>query len=184
MNDDLECITDVPEAQKVLNVWFLDTKTERMDLPQAKRWFRGGRRFDETLHGEFLPTLHSANNGELEQWLNSANTTLAYIILLDQISRNIFRGTARAFENDTKALSAAKYALTQQYPDQFPITQRVFFYMPFMHDESLASQDLSVSLFETLEKDAPDDHINAVMNRTNSIEESEWLRTRERNFGQ
>ncbi len=210
MVDNSQSTKDVRNAQDVLNTWFRDSETGRMDLAQAKRWFMGGKDFDDVLTKEYLTTLEAAANGELDHWLDDSDTTLALIILLDQVTRNVYRGTARAFSNDEKALTAAHHAITQNYIKQLPFTQKVFCYMPFMHDESMESQDLCLSLFEQLKKDAPVEyaefadrtlasahehrdiilqfgrypHRNAVMDRTNTAEETEWLETRKRSFGQ
>jgi len=115
MVDNRESTEDVRKPQDVLNTWFRDSETGRMDLPQAKRWFMGGKDFDDILKIEYLTTLDAAANGELDQWLEKSDTTLALIILLDQISRNVYRGTSHAFSNDTKALSAANHAIAQNY---------------------------------------------------------------------
>jgi len=210
MVDNRESTIDVRKPQDVLNTWFRDTDSGRMDLPQAKRWFMGGKDFDDTLNVKYRNTLDAATKGDLDQWLEKSDTTLALIILLDQVSRNIYRGTARAFSNDKKALFAANHAVAQNYAEQLPITQRVFCYMPFMHDESMESQDLCVSLFEQLKRNAPQEyaefsdrtlssayehreiiaqfgrypHRNTVMGRTDTTAEAEWLETRKKSFGQ
>jgi len=210
MVDNRESTEDVRKPQDVLNTWFRDSETGRMDLPQAKRWFMGGKDFDDTLNVKYRNTLDAATKGDLDQWLEKSDTTLALIILLDQISRNVYRGTSHAFSNDTKALSAANHAIAQNYAEQLPFTQRVFCHMPFMHDESMESQDICVTLFEQLKRDAPEEHAefsdrtlssaiehreiimqfgryphrNAVLNRTDTAEETVWLETRKKSFGQ
>ena len=84
-----------------------------------------------------------ASRGELFSWRTSAQGRLAEILLLDQIPRNIFRGTAQAFMTDSLALVLAQEGLTQA--QELPVVQRGFFYMPFMHSDSSTIWALSTS---------------------------------------
>jgi uncharacterized protein (DUF924 family) len=80
----------------------------------------------------------------------TAMGTLVLIILLDQFSRNIFRGSAGAFANDAKARSLAEYALKHRFDKNTLTVQRLFFYLPFEHAEDLELQEKSVALFVNL----------------------------------
>lgn len=202
--------TNALTPKHVLDTWFKDENTGRMDIPQPKRWFMGGAELDEKLTIEYSHTLLLAAENKLDHWQDSAPGTLALIILLDQFNRNINRGTAAAFEHDSKAVQVSKHALAMGYTEQFPISQRMFCYMPFEHDESAESQRLSVSLFKQLREEAPDDfsefaestlasaiehkdiidkfgrypYRNAVLNRTSTEAELAWLRQENKRFGQ
>lgn len=196
-------------AQDVLDFWFRDAASGRMDLPQSQRWFRGGSALDQELAERFGPTLTLAREGRLNQWRESDSGTLALIIVLDQFNRNINRGTAEAFAGDAQALSLCHHAIAMNYPDQWPLTHRVFCYMPLEHDESVESQERSVALFSKLPDIAPPElqdyargtldyarqhkeiidrfgrypYRNAVLERHSTAEEEEWLANGKR-FGQ
>lgn len=208
--DNITDTTDVLTPEHVLETWFKDDETGRMDLPQAMRWFMGGATLDQKLKSQFAPTLKQAGANKLDHWLDTAQGTLALIIVLDQFTRNIHRGSAAAFEHDAKAVAASQHAVAQGYDQQLPISQRVFFYMPFEHDESAESQLQSVSLFEQLKKDASPEfsefaertlasaiehkeiidnfgrypHRNAVLGRASTEAELAWLEDKNKRFGQ
>ena len=94
--------------------------------------------------------LLKAKQGELAHWVESPDGALALVILLDQFSRNIYRGTPNAFAADEMALATAKQAIAQGYDLRLTAEQRGFLYMPFEHSEALADQDRGVALFEAL----------------------------------
>lgn len=201
---------DVLTPQDVLETWFKDDNSGRMDLAQPKRWFMGGASLDQKLKSLYSQTLKLAGADKLDHWLESAQGTLALIIVLDQFNRNINRGHAAAFEHDAKAVAASKHALDRGYVEQLPISQRMFCYMPFEHDESNESQAQSVALFKQLKEDAPAEfsefadralasaiehkdiivkfgrypHRNAVLGRSNTEEEEVWLDSKNKRFGQ
>jgi uncharacterized protein (DUF924 family) len=125
-----------------------------------------------------------------EQCLVDADTALAATIVLDQFSRNMFRGTAAAFAADTKALAIAEAALARGFDRGLPDARRQFFYLPFEHSEDAEVQKRSVELFATLGPEAlrwadahkviidrfgrfP--HRNAVLGRVSTPEELEFL---------
>lgn len=200
----------VRSPQQVLQTWFLDDSSKRMDLPQPKRWFMGGAQLDQKLKSEFSPTLTLAGENRLDHWLDSTEGTLALIILLDQFNRNINRGTAAAFQYDAKALDVSKHALAAGIPEQLPVSQRMFCFMPFEHDESIESQHRSVALFQKLKEDAPADfsefadralasaiehkdiieqfgrypHRNTVLDRSSTEAELDWILQKGKSFGQ
>jgi uncharacterized protein (DUF924 family) len=84
------------------------------------------------------------------EFLDRADEALAAIVLFDQLPRNMFRGTARAFDTDPLARAIAKGAIAQGYDIQIGGAGRAFFYMPFQHSEAIEDQDLSLTLFEAL----------------------------------
>ena len=87
-----------------------------------------------------------ACEGKFSLWMTYPSGTLAYIILTDQFSRNMFRGTGKAFASDRPALAAAKSAIEKGWDLRIDEPARQFFYMPLMHSESLCDQDRCVRL--------------------------------------
>ncbi|WP_083656537.1 DUF924 family protein [Mongoliimonas terrestris] len=116
----------------------------------AAKWFRGGEAFDEACRTALLGLHEEAAGGAFDSWEETPHGTLALLILLDQIPRNIFRGTPRAFATDAKALAIARRALDKGFPKAFSKDVRVFFYLPFTHAEDMADQELCVDLTRTL----------------------------------
>lgn len=110
-------------------------------------WYSSDAALDALCRDRFLEVWQAAHEGGLEHWVDGTVGTLAYLIICDQLSRNMHRGKASAFETDAKALSAARTALTHGWDMNAPEPERQFFYLPFMHSEDTADQALSVQLF-------------------------------------
>jgi uncharacterized protein (DUF924 family) len=117
----------------------------------VKRWFVADAAFDAAL-GRFEPLLLEAR---VEAWRIAPEGALAAVVLLDQLPRNLYRGTARAFAWDARALAEAKQAIAQAHDRRVEPLARAFFYLPFEHDETMASQDEAVRRFRTLLDDMP-----------------------------
>lgn len=109
-------------------------------------WFAGGEALDGTIRGRFLEIWQAAHDGGLEHWVQGAAGTLAYLVVCDQMSRNMHRGKIEAFSTDARALAAARRALAEGWDMAAPEPERMFFYLPFEHSEVPADQDLSVQL--------------------------------------
>lgn len=133
MTDTLE----KPGALKLLEFWY--------DAGPSK-WFAGGEKFDDKCR-QYEALWERGAAGELDDWAQTASGTLALIILLDQIPRNIFRGDAKQFSTDAKAVRLSRYALEQRFDRAVMAPARAFFYMPFMHSEDLEDQRLCCDLF-------------------------------------
>jgi uncharacterized protein (DUF924 family) len=114
------------------------------------RWFRGGDAFDAECRARLGGAHHAAARRELDGWMSAADGALALLLLLDQIPRNIFRGSAHAFATDGLARHFARLALDAGHDAAFEPALRAFFYLPFEHSESPADQARSVALFEAL----------------------------------
>ena len=114
------------------------------------KWFRGGEAFDAACRERLAPAHHAAARRELDGWVAAPEGALALLLLLDQIPRNIFRGSAHAFATDGLALRFARRALEAGHDAAFEPALRAFFYLPFEHSEALADQARSVALFEAL----------------------------------
>lgn len=198
------------DAQAVLDFWFGDglalgwPGTSRSEL-----WFGGGASLDRQIEQAFGSLVRAAVDGGLADWEAQPADRLALIILLDQLTRNVFRGSARAFAGDPRACSLALDALDRHWDRDLPTVCKVFLAMPLMHAESLATQDRSVAQFERLLAECPvqlrsklQDHLDAarehhaiiaafgryphrneVLGRASTDAEREWLRNGKR-FGQ
>lgn len=115
-----------------------------------EQWFRGGEAFDAACRARLGDAHHAAARRELDAWAATAEGALALLLLLDQIPRNIFRGSAHAFATDGLARHVAVRALDAGHDAAFEPALRAFFYLPFEHSEAPADQDRSVALFDAL----------------------------------
>jgi len=132
-------------ADKILSFWFGEP------LEMRKVWFAKDPAFDAEIRSRFLNTYEQAAADQLDAWSNSPKSCLALIIVLDQFPRNLFRGEARSFATDAKALKIAKSAIAQNFDQQVPPLQRFFFYLPLEHSENLDDQNESVRRFQAFE---------------------------------
>ena len=110
-------------------------------------WYAGTDEVDAACE-EFRDLWQAARDGGLDHWIDGTVGTLAFLILTDQIPRNIHRGKAEAFATDAQAVAAAKRALAEGWDMGAPEPDRQFFYMPFEHSEVMADQDTAVRLME------------------------------------
>lgn len=120
-----------------------------------KQWFGGGPELDAQIRQLFGAQVAQALDGGLVDWEAEPLHRLALVILLDQFTRNIFRGQARAFAGDTRAQQLVREAQAQGLDEQLPWVGRVFLYMPLMHAEDLALQEECVRRFTHLVAAAP-----------------------------
>ena len=184
------------QAQDVLDFWFLPP--DNRDYGQARgEWFRKDDAFDAHIRARFGTLIDAAIEGGLRAWEATPHGALARLIVLDQFTRNVYRGTPRAFAGDAQALALA-VALTQAGQDQqLPPMLRAFAYLPFEHAEDLAMQARAVELFQLLSQAQPGfdgmldyaqrhqeviarygrfPHRNAILGRPSTPEEVEFLR--------
>ena len=125
---------------------------------QGKVWFGKSEAVDRDIEARFLPTLERLASGAAFDWAGRGpRALLAAIIVLDQFSRNIFRGTPRAFEQDRLALGLTKDGLLRHADEELTEVEQVFFYLPLEHSERLADQSLCVTLMEKLAASARPD---------------------------
>ncbi|WP_299443711.1 DUF924 family protein [uncultured Rhodospira sp.] len=113
-------------------------------------WFEKSEAFDAEVGARFAEAHARAARGELDGWAVTPKGALALILLLDQVPRNIHRGTPRAFATDGKALDAAKQALRDGHDTALTPVERLFLYMPFQHAEDLVEQERSLTLYDRL----------------------------------
>jgi uncharacterized protein (DUF924 family) len=183
-------------ARVVLDSWFgaPDSVTYGQD---RKLWFKRDAAFDAMLHERFGELLELAAQGALDAWAVTPLGGLALVIVLDQFSRNLYRGTARAFAGDAHALRIARQMIANGADQLLPtLLHRAFAYLPFEHDESLASQRESLRLFKPFEAEPGGasyyrsalrhaavikrfgrfPHRNALLGRASTEEEAAFLR--------
>jgi uncharacterized protein (DUF924 family) len=110
-------------------------------------WYAGGEALDAVVRDRFLPTWEAGVAGRLMPWRAGPQRALAFVILLDQFPRNMFRGEGRAFASDGLARTAAKAAIGRDWDLRVPEPERQFLLLPLMHSESLVDQDRCVRLF-------------------------------------
>ena len=184
------------QAQDVLDFWFLPP--DNRDYGQARgEWFRKDDAFDAHIRARFGTLIDAAIEGGLRAWDATPHGALARLIVLDQFTRNVYRGTPRAFAGDAQALALA-VALTQAGQDRLlPPMLRAFAYLPFEQAEDLAMQARAVELFQLLSQAQPGfdgmldyaqrhqeviarfgrfPHRNAMLGRPSTPEEVEFLR--------
>jgi len=127
---------------EVLEFWFLETG------PSA--WWTADRELDALIAKRFGAWLRAAERGELYDWRTTPRGRLAEVILLDQFSRNVYRGTPRCFANDPTALVLAQEAVAAGHDHALASDERAFLYMPYMHSESAIIHELAERLFASL----------------------------------
>jgi uncharacterized protein (DUF924 family) len=145
-------MNDIPQdntIQRVLDFWFGPNRAEVLEFQE--HWFKSTPEFDAQIADGFAEDYERASAGSLDDLAETPEGALALIILLDQFPRNLFRGTAKAFEADEKARAVARRALDAGHDERLRPQARMFLYLPFEHSEDLADQDLAVVLFEKLE---------------------------------
>ena len=200
------------EARAVREYWFgtepltAEAIGRRMDF-----WFgTETEEHDAQIRARFGGLLERAAAGELDAWADSPRRRLSLIVLLDQFPRNMFRGTARAFEYDPQALTLALTGMQSGADGALACAERLFFYMPLQHAENRDVQDEGVAAFRRLLAEVPPElhatfadtlsfaekhcsiierfgrfpHRNAVLGRTSTTEEEQWLKEGGASFGQ
>jgi uncharacterized protein (DUF924 family) len=168
----------------VLRFWFAETRPEQ--------WFAKDEAFDAEVRRRFLALQEALAARPRETLLRDARTALAGIIVFDQMSRNMFRGTARAFATDQQALAIADAALASGFDRGLTRDERLFCYLPFEHAEDRVAQARGVALISTL--DDPEltkwaeahkviidrfgrfPHRNAALGRSSTPEEIDFLK--------
>jgi uncharacterized protein (DUF924 family) len=203
-------------AATLLEYWFGRSPPSARALEERMRfWFGGSDPEDDELRDReiatrFGPLVERAAAGRLANWAASPRRLLALILLLDQLPRNLYRGTAEAFAHDREALAHAFAGLQLGADAALAPVERIFFYLPLQHSESLEVQDESVALYRRLVDEAPPElrptfestlefaqhhrsiverfgrfpHRNRALGRTSTPEESAWLRKDAESFGQ
>ncbi len=182
-----------PAAEAVLNFWFGDARERGQSRVQ---WFQKDAAFDEEIRTRFLATYEQVVAGQFADWKDHAESCLALIVILDQFPRNMFRDTSRAFEADSMARKATRYAIAREYDRLLKPVERIFIYLPLEHAEHLPDQELCLRLMKELSafRETRDMHVwaekhlviirrfgrfphrNAALGRASTAEEIEFLK--------
>ncbi|MGZ3478541.1 MAG: DUF924 family protein [Polyangiales bacterium] len=187
----------------VIHFWVGDLSQPGADpLAKAPVWFKRNDAFDREIRERFLETLERGVRGELGAWESSPRGRFALVLLYDQLSRNMFRGTARSFAHDARARELAKKAFDAGDDRSLASIEVSFLLMPFMHGEDVALQQRAIDGFTKLRDEATDTklrdnfensvkyggmhmkiierfgrfpHRNAILGRESTPEETEFL---------
>lgn len=143
--------------EDVLDFWFGELNELGCSGPEhRKRWWTKSDAFDEAIKAHFLHEYEAVVAGERESGRNTARGTLAYIIVLDQFSRNMFRGTPEMFTADELAREACREGLDAGFDAELEFDERVFFYLPLEHSESMDDHERCLEIFHDLLSSAPE----------------------------
>ncbi len=194
------------DPEEVLSYWFpedladADLETLRR---HGKRWMAGGPEIDTEITERFSALLERARRGELDNWADTPRGRLALIIVLDQFSRNVYRGSPLSYSQDEKALGLALEGIDLGMDRELTPAERNFFWLPLGHSENLALHERTVRYAEEQAAHAPPGlepmyefgisqakaarsviarfgrhpHRNEILGRASTPEELEYLRT-------
>ena len=192
--------TGVKSIDEVLDFWFGRPDSAAWGEPRP-RWFGKDENldpadFDREIAESFTATHGALMAGELRHWSETPDGALAALLVLDQFSRHIFRGSSRAHASDETARGIAGRAIDAGFHEAFPRAIQGFFFLPFEHGETLADQERALALFGRFRGDADGDrqyefalrhheiierfgrfpHRNEVLGRRSTAEEIEFLK--------
>ncbi len=174
------------DARPILEFWF--------DEIEREQWWKKDDAFDAALGERFGDTHARAVAGKLARWQETPEGALALTIVLDQFSRNLYRGSPEAFAADENARAVADWAIDRGFDAALPTgDHRLFLYLPFMHHEDLDSQERCIALIDAgveaensgasarahrdvIARFGRFPHRNAVLGRANTPEEEEYLK--------
>ncbi len=129
---------------EILGYWFSGDPKE-----DFKKWFSSGQQYDAPITAAFSTLLQEAEKGHLAHWANGSRSFLAHILLLDQFSRHIYRGTPEAYKNDTHALTFMESAI-MDHLDSYTAAEKMFALMPYQHSEKIEDQKKGRALLRML----------------------------------
>jgi uncharacterized protein (DUF924 family) len=145
------------DAEDVLEFWFgtLDERGVAGEAAMA-RWFSKDLDFDAEVRRRFGALRAEVLGGVHDAWLAAPRPRLAYVIVLDQLSRNMYRGASGAFAADDRALDAALGGIARGMDRRCAFAERMFYYLPLMHAEELAVQEQCVAVFRAFQAEQRD----------------------------
>lgn len=199
-----------PSPRELISHWFAQTLNEPATIEERMGWwFSVDEEHDQEMADHFSGLVEACAAGLHYHWLDDPEGRLAMIIALDQLPRNLFRGTPRAFGNDAYTAALCLAAAHTGHDKALQPIQRAFLYMPLQHLEDLQAQEAGVGLYERLAEENPEwpvfadgfaayarlhrdivarfgrfPHRNAVLNRESTAEEAEYLAGGAPTFGQ
>lgn len=144
------------QPEQLLEHWFAEARHDP-DTIKARGpfWFKKDATRDQRLAERYGDWLKAADSGALRDWQDNPAPRLALILLLDQLPRNLFRGTPQAFERDPKACALTLAGVAACMDRELGLAERAFFYMPLQHAEDKAAQRFCVACYERLAEDYP-----------------------------
>lgn len=146
----------IDDWQYVLNFWFGEASDDAVVAAEKSAlWWGKSEASDQLIWAKFSHRVEQASEGSLLHWLDDPEGRLAAIVLVDQFRRNIFRDTPEAFADDALARRWCLEGLARGIDASLRPIERVFFYLPLEHSESLEQQQQSLRLFERLRDEAP-----------------------------
>ncbi len=170
--------------EEILTFWF-------EEIEPAKWWVKDDA-FDQSIRARFAEAHARATRCELFAWRTQPRGRLAEVIVLDQFSRNMYRGSPAAFASDPLALALAQEAIAAGAEDALDPVERSFLYLPFMHSESPAIHAIALELYRKngiqsnldfeirhkniIERFGRYPHRNAILGRASTAEEIEFLK--------
>jgi uncharacterized protein (DUF924 family) len=143
------------QSEAVLEFWFGAAAEPAPSSARMQRWFGGSEDFDREIRERFGAVLLQARSGALTDWAETARGRLALIVVLDQFSRNVYRGSAEAFSKDALGLELAQAGIEIGHYERLSPLEQLFFVLPFEHAEDLAAQERAVALYEAWAKSLP-----------------------------
>ncbi len=144
------------DSEEILTYWFGSALGEPPGPERMKLWFRGGDDVDREIRERFGADVEQARRGELNTWAETPRGRLALIILLDQFSRNLYRGSPAAYAKDTLTVELAVAGLDNGHYAALSAFEKMFFALPLGHSEDLATQDRALALCEAWLKSLPE----------------------------
>ncbi|HXU72986.1 MAG TPA: DUF924 family protein [Polyangia bacterium] len=124
-------------------------------MHKIRRWFGVDKALDAEIRARFGDDVQRARDGALDAWAKTPRGRLALIILLDQFTRNLHRGTARSYENDARGLALAEAGIDAREDEALSYEEKMFLYMPLTHSEDVSRQERHVVLVEAAVNAAP-----------------------------
>ena len=128
------------KIKKILDFWFIETSDEKK--------FNKDLKFDQVIKDRFLKDYELAIQNKLDDWQDTAKGSLALIILLDQFSRNLFRGSGKAFEQDEKSKSVLLKIIANDFLDEMNENERLFSLLPLIHSENILDHEKAYELMD------------------------------------
>lgn len=180
-------MTDPVSKEEILDFWF---------SPEMKKaWFNSTEALDKKIRSQYETTWKAAIRGDYDEWKDSAEGCLALSILFDQMPLNMFRGEVKSFSTEAMAIRVAKHAIDKGFDRYIDKDRLAFLYMPLMHSEKIADQELSVALFEKagleenlrfakhhrdlIKKFGRFPHRNKILQRESTAEEKAYLNSKQ-----
>ena len=127
--------------REIIKFWFEEI--------EESKWWAKDKNFDQIIFDKYFELHSKAANCELYEWRSTPEGRLAEIIILDQFSRNMYRGLPQAFAYDSLALCLAQEAVRSGMNKSLDSTKRSFLYLPYMHSESKKIHEAAVELYES-----------------------------------